>query len=426
MNFVPPAVLTATLLASTLAWAQLAPLDPGTRAGIGAGEALPGLTAKESRLFDRAHVAFAASTSVSGKVAGEQARGLGPRFNHNSCAGCHAYPTAGGSSPAYNPQIDVAVLHGAHNVVPPFITARGPVRVARFVQKSDGTPDGGVHPLFVISGRADAPGCNIAQPDFAAALAANNVVFRIPTALYGLGLVEATPDANLRTAFDAQAELKKSLGVDGRFHERHGTIARFGWKAHIATLVEFAGEALSVEHGVTNKIFPNEDEDESIAACRFQKAPEESGSLESSAAFTRLLAPPKTVSSDAARRGAEVFNAVGCQTCHIAAQTTGPSSVKALSNVTYHPYSDFALHDMGVGLNDRVTQGNATGREWRTTPLWGVGQRLFFLHDGQTSDLVTAITAHASPGSEANGVLARFDRLSRQQTADLLAFLRSL
>ena len=97
--------------------------------------------------------------------------GLGPRFNLDSCSGCHSQPTIGGTSPATNPQVAVATLMGAKNVVPSFITANGPIREARFVRNRDGSPDGGVHGLFVITGRSDAPGCNIAQPNFAAELA---------------------------------------------------------------------------------------------------------------------------------------------------------------------------------------------------------------------------------------------------------------
>ena len=93
---------------------------------------------------------------------------------------------------------------------------------------------------------------------------------------------------------------------------------------------------------------------------------------------------------------------------------------------TFYPFSDFALHDMGNGLADGITQGNANGREFRTAPLWGVGQRIFFLHDGRTSDLYQAITAHASSGSEANTVIAHFQMLSTADQQALVNFLRSL
>ncbi|MGZ7042903.1 MAG: di-heme oxidoredictase family protein, partial [Thermoanaerobaculia bacterium] len=144
------------------------------------------------------------------------------------------------------------------------------------------------------------------------------------------------------------------------------------------------------------------------------------------AMFARFLAPPAPSPSGAAQRGASVFATIGCDACHIAVQRTGASPVAALSNVAYQPYSDFALHNMGQALNDRIAQGGANGADWRTAPLWGLGQRVFFLHDGRTNDLGAAIEAHASQGSEANGVIARFNQLSRQDAADLLDFLRSL
>ncbi|MBX7199144.1 MAG: hypothetical protein K1X51_07175 [Rhodospirillaceae bacterium] len=417
--------------------------DPGVRSGADAGGPLTGLSSEEWKFFAAALDVFKAVNSVSGTIPGEEDPGLGPRFNHNSCAGCHAYPAAGGTSPPANPQIAVATLHGARNTIPPFIRANGPVRVARFVRNADGTPDGGVHDLFTITGRSDAPGCQIVQPDFATAIAQDNVIFRIPTPLFGLGLVEATPDANLRAAFNANAALKSQLGVAGHFNTsgNDGTITRFGWKAQNKSLLIFTGEAYNVEQGVTNELFPNERE--TAAGCAFTPAPDDSTTLGTVAnvaspasahasdsfniaTMMKLAAPPAVVSTAAAQRGERVFRDLGCQTCHVPAQTTGQSTTAALSNVTYHPYSDFALHDMGGGLNDRISQGDANGRDWRTAPLWGLGQRIFFLHDGRTNDLVTAIQAHAGNGSEANGVIARFNAATRDQIADLLAFLRAL
>ncbi|MHB1206665.1 MAG: di-heme oxidoredictase family protein [Rhodospirillaceae bacterium] len=464
-NYTPIAVaVVTTLFFSTAAYSQAVPPpppappraqqnnpvsaapanpanDPGVRSGADAGGPIAGLNSEELKFFAAAFEVFKDINSVSGTIAGEADPGLGPRFNHNSCAGCHAYPSTGGTSPPQNPQIAVATLHGARNTVPSFIRPNGPVRVARFVRNADGTPDGGVHDLFVISGRSDAPGCQITQPDFATEQAANNVIFRIPTPLFGLGLVEATPDANLTSAFAANAALKAQLGVSGHFNHsgNDGTITRFGWKAQNKSLLIFTGEAYNVEQGVTNELYPNERE----PACPFNAMPEDGTTLDTIANVTspasahasdslniatmmKLMAPPAVVPTAAAQRGEKVFSDLGCQTCHVATQTTGRSTTAALSNVTYHPYSDFALHDMGRGLNDRITQGEANGADWRTAPLWGLGQRLFFLHDGRTNDLVAAITAHASQGSEANGVITRFNALARDQMADLLAFLRAL
>jgi CxxC motif-containing protein (DUF1111 family) len=410
---------------------------------------LPGLTQGELNFFDAALARFQEVDSVTGSINDappgiQSGNGLGPRFNGNSCSSCHAQPVIGGSSAAVNPQIAVASLDGAKNTIPPFISLNGPVREARFIRNPDGTPDGGVHDLFVITGRSDAPGCNIVQPDFVQALQQNNVIFRIPTPLFGLGLVEATPDLNLETAAAAQQNRAATLGIaTGVFNTsgNDGTITRFGWKAQNKSLLMFSGEAYNVEIGVTNELFPNERDD--TPSCQFNQLPEDSTNLTDSpqlsnspasdyssdivnfAAFMRMAAPlpePPFGSNP----GQAVFDQVGCNICHIETQTTGSSSLLAQSNYQYHPFSDFALHDMGNGLADGVTQGQANGNQFRTAPLWGVGQRLFLLHDGRTSDLRTAILAHQSNGSEANLVIQAFQKLPVFMQQALLDFLGSL
>jgi CxxC motif-containing protein (DUF1111 family) len=163
------------------------------------------------------------------------------------------------------------------------------------------------------------------------------------------------------------------------------------------------------------------------------------------AAFMRLLAPPTPASSNAmvasaasttvvtsaaavasVSRGRQVFANVGCDACHLKSLTTGHSSINGFDNVTFEPLSDFALHDMGWGLADGVSQGLATGREFRTAPLWGIGQRLFFLHDGRANNLIDAIEQHASPESEANVVIHNYNALSVSDKQALLNYLRSL
>jgi CxxC motif-containing protein (DUF1111 family) len=107
-------------------------------------------------------------------------------------------------------------------------------------------------------------------------------------------------------------------------------------------------------------------------------------------------------------------------------QTTGKAQMTGQSNVTFQPLSDFALHDMGTGLADGVSQGGANGNQFRTAPLWGVGQRVFFLHDGRTNDLAQAIQAHASTGSEANTVIRNFNMLGLDDKQSVVDYLRSL
>ena len=443
--------------------------DPGVRGGpAGAGAALAGLNAVEAKLFDVAKDVFQEVDAV--------ADGLGPRFNLDSCTGCHSQPDIGGSAPAVNPQ--VAVAKAANNVVPPFIRLNGPVREARFVRNPDGSPDGGVHALFVITGRPDAGTCNIRQPNFGAELARNNVVFRIPTPTFGLGLVENVTDGALEAALARNSFQKRSLGISGRFNRsgNDGTITRFGWKAQNKSLLMFSGEAYNVEIGVTNDLFGNERETD--PNCQLNATPESptpltvdvstgspaadfSSDIVLFATFMRLLAAPTpagatpvaaaatsqvasttsvlpsasgttstatttTASQASIDRGRTVFGNVGCSACHSGSLKTGKSPIAALSEKTFAALSDFAVHNMGAGLADGVSQGGANGNEFRTAPLWGVGQRVFFLHDGRTNDIVDAIQEHASRGSEANTVINNFNLLPRSDKQALVNYLRSL
>ena len=427
----------------------LAQQDPGPRIGAaGAGSYYPTLNVNEQAMFTQGLQTFMEVDSVKGGMAGETGTGLGPGFNGNSCAQCHAQPSAGGSSPGMNspqspipnPQVALATMDGARNTLPPFITANGPVREARFVvtvTQRGAVPDGGVHDLFTITGRSDAAGCSLAQPDFARELGRNNVIFRIPTPLFGLGLVEMTPDDVLRANLAANADRKALLGIRGTFNTggNDGTITRFGWKAQNKSLLMFVAEAYNVEQGVSNEIFPNERS--AVAGCVFNPTPEDSSTsssgaeqvtdIENFANFVRLSAPPTPATPTLnTQNGAQLFDKVGCTLCHSPSLTTGTSRYTGMSNVTYNPYSDFALHHMGWGLADRISQGAAGADQFRTAPLWGLGQRLFFLHDGRTSDLVQAIRAHDGRESEASGVVHQFDALSPSQMQDLLSFLRSL
>ncbi len=429
--------------------------DPGPRGGAaGAGGLFPGLSPNEQSFFNQAIGAFMEIDSVSGSISGEPGSGLGPTFNGNSCAQCHAQPAIGGSSPTPNPQVGLANLDGAQNTVPSFVTTDGPVREARFIRNPDGSLDGGVHGLYTIAGRSDGEGCNLAQPNFAQQLTANNVIFRIPTPIFGLGLVEATPDSTLQANLAANRGVKSQFGINGSFNMsgNDGTITRFGWKAQNKSLMVFAGEAYNVEQGVSNEAFGNERS--AVAGCVYNGSPEDatkmltdagsptgteaemSSDLVNFAAFMRLSAPPTPAPMSASgANGANLFNSLGCTLCHTSTLTTGMAKSAAMSNVTYHPFSDFALHHMGSRLSDGINQGAAGPDQFRTAPLWGLGQRLFFLHDGRTSDLLQAIQAHASSctsrtsqscGSEANGVVRRFNSLSRSQMQDVLNFLRSL
>ncbi|HEY2546217.1 MAG TPA: di-heme oxidoredictase family protein [Candidatus Acidoferrum sp.] len=456
-------VLAACLC--TLGQTGQGPVDPGVRGGAaGAGGPLNGLTADETAFFQDGLARFAEIEVVTGGTN----NGLGPRFNSNQCLSCHAQPAGGGSSPAQNPEVKVATLNGAKNIVPWFIVPNGPVREARFKKSPDAANDGEVHAVFVITGRADAVGCNIAQFDFLPAGnpltgqgGNHNIIFRIPTPVFGAGLIESIQDSAILANSQANAAAKTALGIRGRVNAHlsgnvnvsgnDGTITRFGWKAQNKSLLMFAGEAYNVEMGVTNELFPQERDE--TPGCLFNATPEDTNNftttptpgtnpntavlsdIEAFADFMRMLAPPAPApDTPSIVKGRAVFTKVGCVHCHTPSFTTGKkiasgsstSPSVALSNQPVNLFSDILVHHMGTGLADGITQGAAGPDEFRTAPLWGVGQRIFFLHDGRTSNLVEAIRAHKSVGSEANKVIDQFNRLSTTGQQDLINFLRSL
>jgi CxxC motif-containing protein (DUF1111 family) len=423
--------------------------DPGVRGGApGAGGPIAGLSGTESAFFTRSRDTFQEVDGV--------AQGLGPRMNLDQCSGCHLQPAVGGTSPSVNPQVAFAGRDGGTDFVPSFVKANGPVREARFVRNPDGTADGGVHALFTITGRTGANGCTLAQPNFNQELQNNNVIFRIPTPVFGAGLIEQIPDSAILANMSSNGSQKSALGIKGKanFHVagrtitgmanhngNDGTIARFGWKAQNKSLLLFSGEAYNVEQGVTNELFQTERDE--TPSCQFATVPnsltdttapaalDAISDIEKFSFFMRFLAPP-TPSPDtpggaaSIANGRNLFSSTGCALCHTPTLTTGNSAVAALRNQSANLFSDVLVHDMGDGLADGVSQGQAGPREFRTAPLWGLGQRIFFLHDGRTFDLVQAIQAHSSSGSEANGVISNFNNLSETKKQDLLNFLRSL
>jgi CxxC motif-containing protein (DUF1111 family) len=430
--------------------------------------------------------------------------GLGPRFNSNQCSSCHAQPAIGGSGAAVNPQFQFTNNGVApDNTTPSFITANGPTREVRFpfffnnhggnnndasgggnghngrgnfngpngnfngAPGSDSSggvnlaaPNGGVEDLFTVAGRSDAGSCNLQQPNFAAAQAANNIIFRIPTPVFGAGLIENIDDSTLLQ--NQAANLNNNFGIGGSFNHNgnDGTISRFGWKAQNKSLKIFAGEAYNVEMGISNELFPQErpspGEDQmqtGLPASCLNLAgvgyPEDTANPNSTpnaavlddvsafANFMRFLAPPppgpvvvngQPVPAAAITAGSSLFSAIGCATCHNPTPGTTQMSnfAPGLSNVPVPAFSDIEIHHMGVGLADNVSQGGAGGDQFRTAPLWGLGQRIFLMHDGRTTNLVTAIQAHASRGSEANVVVQQFFTLTPAQQQEILDFLRSL
>jgi CxxC motif-containing protein (DUF1111 family) len=463
--FVNGLVVAAASGMCAISQAAKAPVDPGVRGGTtGAGGPLQGLSVDEIEFFQDGLTRFVTIDSVNGGQNG----GLGPRFNSNSCLSCHAYPNVGGSSPASNPLIAVSAFMGAKNLVPWFIVKQGPVREVRFKRGPDGMDDGSVHNLFVITGSSQAGECNIAQPNFLPAGNAltgqggnSNLAFRIPTPMFGDGLIEGIPDSAILENMAMDVRRKKPMGITGHPNAHQGgtvnrnaadgTITRFGWKAQTKSLLMFSGEAYNVEMGVTNQLFPQEREE--AAGCILNVTPEDtpiftsaapSGSpkktvvlsdIEAFANFMRLLAPPiPAPDTPSIKRGRDAFVNVGCALCHTPSFTTGRAIASgssatpspALSSQPVNLWSDLLVHHMGRDLADGITQGTAGPDEFRTAPLWGLGQRIFFMHDGRTTDLAKAIEAHKSRDSEANRVIDQYNGLRRENQQDILNFLRAL
>src|SRR5271170_3070828 len=459
-----------------LAGVALAQTDPGVQsASRGTGAALSSVLANSPSgilaFFTDGQTRFQAVETVSGSAN----VGLGPRFNSNSCSSCHAQPAFGGTGPATNPQFQF-VSNGVApgNTTPSFITATGPTREARFpfFFNSNGSvnmnaPNGGVEDLFTVTGRSDAGTCSNAsalpQPSFAAAVSANNIIYRIPTPTFGAGLIENLDDSTLLT--NQVNNLNNFLGISGTFNHNgnDGTISRFGWKAQNKSLHIFAGEAYNVEMGISNLLFPQDrplpGEDNAngtdtglVSTCLNLGGagyPEDTSNPGSTgtailddvsafANFMRFLAPPPTggvilngtaVSASSISAGSSLFSSIGCATCHNPSPgTTQPSGfTSSLSKAPVPAFSDIEIHNMGTGLADNVSQGSAGGNQFRTAPLWGLGQRIFLLHDGRTTNLITAINDHISNGSEANVPAEEFfDDLSTTQQQEILDFLRSL
>jgi CxxC motif-containing protein (DUF1111 family) len=453
------------------------PTDPGVQSGnrnTGAGVSSLSSSDGSLQFFQNGQSRFQAVETVSNSAN----IGLGPRFNSISCSSCHSQPAVGGTGAAANPEF--TFTNGPQPRVAPdsstpfFITANGPTREARFpfFLESNGdantsAPNGGVEDLFTVSGRSDAGSCTLQQPPFREAAEANDIIFRIPIPTFGDGLVENLDDSTLLT--NQASNLDNNFGVEGTFNHNgnDNTIARFGWKAQNKSLELFAGEAYNVEMGISNEIFtqdrPLPEEDQlgtglpaeclnlsgagypedatnftaTPAANQFATNASIPSDVVQFAMFMRLLAAPtpgpvvlngNTVSQSAIESGASLFSSVGCATCHNSAiKSTQPSTFTAsLSDQTVNAFSDFEIHHMGTNLADNVSQGGAGGDQFRTAPLWGVGQRIFLLHDGRTSNLIAAIQAHASSGSEANNVVDNFNDLQNAQQQEILDFLRSL
>jgi CxxC motif-containing protein (DUF1111 family) len=362
----------------------------------GAGEIggpLPGLSPDEQARFE-------AGASIFSKVHGPE-DGLGPLFNGRACAECHSLPSPGGADKTRDHLITRIGREGGGGY-DDLIELGGPVLARRSV-------------------REVLPGCTLdgeKRPK-----AATAVSERQPQPLFGLGLVAAVPDASLQTL----AAAEQDGDAPGRVSLAGGSVGRFGTKAQFGTLEAFIADALRNEIGITS---PGQPEEKPSAqaipgGCDLRSDVEDDGSAVAMLTdFVTLLAPPpRGPIGPAERRGEAVFQAVGCATCHTPSLQTGPSPIGPLSEREVPLYSDLLIHDLGEYLADGIQQGAAGGTDWRTTPLWGLGRRLWYLHDARATDLRKAIDLH---NGEARASRDRLFARPRDDLQDLLAFLRSL
>jgi CxxC motif-containing protein (DUF1111 family) len=436
--------------------AQSRAVDPGVRPGApGAGTFFNTLSQSQKAIgpviTQDFNNIFGVTTAETGNF------GLGPRYNSNECELCHSQPAAGGSSTFTNQAFLVYNTDGATNEIPFFESSSGAMQNARFPEQSGdlSVPDGLVQPIYTITGRADAGTCDIAPANFSQAQSESNLTFRVPPPMFGDGLTEIILESDILSNQAVQCAQEGVTGICGTpNYASDGSIGRFGWKAQDRSALIFASEAFTGELGVTDEAFPNEGDETS--GCVVNSLPEDHsnfvqhippsrfpGSPERLALFVRFLAPPTPAPPNSSTlNGQNQFNAIGCNACHTTSFVTPRSAISALSNQQANIFSDLLVHHMGSCLADGVTQGGAGGDMFRSAPLWGVGQRIFFMHDGRTSNIVQAVEDHSDeycqlgsgshvttgnyPASEANAVIDAFNGLSTVNQQDLIDFLRSL
>jgi len=276
------------------------------------------------------------------------------------------------------------------------------------------------------------PNCKLSRDGEPVPSAANVVARRRTTALFGLGLVDATPDATFLALAAGQPAKIRGRAARVRNLATGGlSVGKFGWKAQAPSLHQFSGMALLLELGITNPEFASEQPPLGNAllleACDVvPELEEDAHGVQHITDFMQLLAPvaPLPQSPDA-RTGDTLFTQLGCDGCHVRRLRSGPSPIAALALQPYAPYSDFLLHDMAESADNVGSDGDARPHEMRTAPLWGGhllgGSRLW--HDGRARSYAQAIELHAGQGSAAR---AAFGKLSARKQEQLLAFLATL
>lgn len=368
---------------------------------------------------------------------------LGPLFNNDACAGCHASNGRGLSQIGNDFDVDIngansqalircSLVDGTPDV------PGGPVPVPQFGTQLQDHAVGALPEIHATLAWEEQPvlygdntvvmlrqpNLTIVTPDGQPLSPSILTSYREAPAIIGLGLLEAVDDATLEALADPNDA--DGDGISGHINHVWDPVAqatvvgRFGWKANAPNLRAQVAGAFAGDIGLSNKVFPEADGQRDISDDQFDQT----------VMFASVIAVPAAAPRDAkAYRGRTLFHDFGCASCHIPTLVTGESAIPELSHQTIHPYTDLLVHDMGDSLTDSRPDFEATGREWRTPALWGIGlaqlvaTQATFMHDGRARTLEEAVMWH---GGEAMTAREAFRTATKADRDALIAFLQTL
>ena len=404
-----------------------------------------------SRLNRRAHVvgnSFFNKNWVFSPSSTTARDGLGPLFHARSCSSCHVKDGRG--APTNNSSTSVGLLF---RLGVPGKSSGDPVLGVQLATKAAPgiEPEGTVNVRYEEKevGFDNLKTASLRKPKYE--LIANDhygkphaeIQFgpRIAQQLVGVGLLEAVTDKTILANADPNDEDGDGISGKPNFifnpESKKRELGRFGWKANEANLRTQTASAFLRDMGITSPIHPIEDftkpQKEKINVTLIANPPDiDDSKFERVVTYLRTLAPPaqRKTNDPSVKRGDILFNKIGCSNCHIPTLRTGSiTAIDELKNQSIKPYTDLLLHDMGEGLADGLKDSLASGSEWRTPPLWGIGLtktvngNTFFLHDGRARSIEEAILWHGGEGSESR---KNYSSLSFDEKNDLLNFINSL